>query len=376
MTGHVRTKERCPKCGGKFFGEPLRCQACFTQPARLYLDLPWQGQKIKLYSDQDGYPLDSYDRAARLLSHVRYEIDRGLFDPKNYVKRDVRGLLLENYIAAWLDRKTLEVERGQLSRSYLHSVKVYLRRYVIPYFKGRNIREVSEGHLEDFKNSLPMHLAGKTVQNIFGILHKVFADAIKRRDIARIPVFPEIQVNEPVIRWLSREDQEKILAEIADPTRRFFYLFLMKTGCRPGEARALKWEEINWKRETVTIRAAMDRDTWRPYTKERDVRIIPLHPEVISALRLLPRAISGFVFSWSGKPLTQKIVQDTWRRAARAAGFDIGCYQGTKHSLGCQLLNEGIREEVLQALFGHKDRKSTKRYAKLVSDSLKYWEDE
>lgn len=376
MAGYVRTKEKCPRCGGKFAGEPLRCQACYTQPSRLYLDLPWHGQKIKLYSDQDGYPLDSYDRAARLLSHVRYEIDRGLFDPKNYVKRDVRGLLLENYLAAWLDRKTLEAERGQLSRSYLHSVKVYLRRYILPGFRGRNIREVTEGHLEDFKNGLPPGLSGKTVKNIMGILHKVFADTLKRRNIARAPAFPSVQTNEPVIRWLSREDQAAVLAQIADPVRRGLFLFLMRTGCRPGEARALQWEDINWKRETVTIRAAMDREEFRPYTKERDVRILPLHPEVLAALRALPRALAGFVFSRQGRPLTQKIVQDTWRRAARRAGFDIGCYQGTKHSLGCQLINEGIREEVLQALFGHKDRKSTKRYAKLVSDSLKYWKED
>lgn len=94
--------------------------------------------------------------------------------------------------------------------------------------------------------------------------------------------------------------------------------------------------------------------------------------ELLEGLRTLPRSLSGIVFTLTGPPLRANLIWETWRVAARQAGIDISCYQGTKHSLECQLLNSGVREEVLQAIFGHKDRSSTKRYAKLVSDSLKY----
>lgn len=375
MIGAIRTKERCPVCGGKFTGELLVCQKCRTAPRRFYLDLPWQGQKIKLYSDQDGYPLDSYDRAARLLSHVRYQIDREIFDPRNYVKRDVRALRFGVYSASWLERKTKEQERGQISISYLRSCRTWLDNHLLPFFRHINIREINEGHLEDFLLNLPASLSPKTRLNILGVMHKIIADALRRRDIQMMPEFPRIQQVEPEIKWITREQQGSILAQVKCSVSRTLFIFLMRTGSRPGEARALKWESINWQQQTVTIHAAMDRETWRPFTKERDVRIIPLHPELITALRLLPRAISGYVFSLSGQPLTANAVQKTWMRAAAKAGIKIGLYQGTKHSLGCQLLNSGVREEVLQALFGHKDRQSTKRYAKMVSDSLKYWEE-
>jgi len=375
MVGSVRTKEKCLRCGGRYSKEPLGCPACRTTPRRYYLDLPWQGQKIKLYSDQDGYPLDSFDRAARLLNHVRFEIDRGIFDPKNYVKRDLRQLQFTNYYAAWFSRKQLEQERGQLSLSYLQSVRIYAHNYLMPFFQHKNIRDITAGMLEDFRNQLPPRLAPKTVANLLGIVHKIMADALRRQDIPMIPEFPRVEVPEPQIKWITQEQQQAILDKISCPIRKTFYLFLMKTGCRPGEARALRWEDINWKQEIVTIHAAMDLETYRPYTKERDVRIIPLHPTLITSVKSLPRAISGYVFTLAGQPLGRKLVWETWRKAARKAGIDIGCYQGTKHSLGCQLLNSGVMEEILQALFGHKDRQSTKRYAKLVSDSLKYWEE-
>ncbi len=375
MAGYVRTKEKCPRCGGRFTGEPLRCQKCHTVPRRYYLDLPWHGQKIKLYSDQDGYPLDSYERAARLLNHVRFEIDRGAFDPKNYVKRDLRQLQFANYFEAWYKRKAQEQERGQISLSYLRSCRTWFAR-LMPFFGLVNIREINEGKLEDFVLSLPPELSPKTVSNILGVLHKILSDAHRRRDIREMPRFPRIQQVEPEIKWITREQQEEILSHVKCQATKALFVFLMFTGARPGEARALRWEDINWKEMTVRIHAAMDRETYRPCTKERDVRIIPLHPEVLTVLRQIPRALTGYVFTLSGEPLTANVIQKTWTRAAEKAGIKIGLYQGTKHSLGCKLLNEGVREEVLQAIFGHKDRESTKRYAKLVSDSLKWWEDE
>ena len=375
MVGKIRTKEHCPKCKGKFKGEPLVCPSCLTTPKKFFIDLPWKGERPRLYLDQEGYSFESYSHAYRVLEHIRLEIDRGIFDPRNYVRRDLRGLQFANYFRAWLDRRNLEQERGRLSRSYLRSVESYGRSYLIPFFNDRNIREITAGNIEDFNNSLPVKLQPKSFYNILGILHKVLSDALRRQDIKTIPEFPTVEVPEVKIKWISQEDQEKILAKVKDPIRRAYFQFLMMTGVRPGEGRALKWDDIDFKKGIVTISAAMDEDVFRPYTKERDVRILPLHPDLIGELRSLPRSLSGFVFTLNGRPLRGNLVWETWRAAARRAGVDISLYQGTKHSLGCRLLNAGIREEVLQAIFGHKDRKSTKRYAKLVSDSLKWWED-
>ena len=46
---------------------------------------------------------------------------------------------------------------------------------------------------------------------------------------------------------LMEEAQELVLAQMQDPIRRTFYLFLMKQGCRPGEARALRWGNLDLK---------------------------------------------------------------------------------------------------------------------------------
>jgi site-specific recombinase XerD len=58
-------------------------------------------------------------------------------------------------------------------------------------------------------------------------------------------------------------------------------------------------------------------------------------------------------------------------RACKAAGIPwIAPYEGTKHSFATNALNRGVCIEVVQAMLGHRDRRSTERYAKLRKEAL------
>ena len=371
MVGAVRTKEKCPRCGGKFAGEPLRCPSCLTTPRRYFVDFSWPGQgRIKLYTDQQGYPLDSWERANRLLTAIRYEIDQGKFDPEEYIKKEIQSFRFDYYVQEWLSRRQQERDRGYITKSYLTEIKGYVRRYYIPFFGKMNMRDLREGHIEDFRNWLPPHLSAKTVYNIMGILHKLLRDAYRRKDILVLPEFPKVEKGEPVTRWITEEEQLLILAQMKDPVRRAFYLFLMKQGCRPAEARAMRWENIDLKNNIVRISAGFNRNEYKPYTKERDVRYLPLHPEVKKAILALPRQLSGWVFTSQGKPLTQCMVSHYWRRAAKRAGINVNCYEGTRHSLASQAINRGISERKIGDFLGHKVLTSTRRYAKMRVEAL------
>lgn len=371
MAGHIRSKEKCPRCGGKFAGQPLACPCCKTAPTRFYLDFPWQGQKLKIYSGPDGHPLDSWARAQRLLEAMRSQVDRGLFDPRDYAAKELRSLRCDNYFRAWLARREEEGARGRLSRSYLKDLRGYVKNYWIPYFQSQGIRDLREGDLEDFLAQLPGHLSAKTLHNLLGALHKLLADAYRRRDILRLPDVPRVQVGEPVTRWLTREQQDRVIRHVQEPYRTF-YLFLMRQGCRPGEGRALRWEDVDLREGVVVIRAAFDQHVYRPYTKERDVRYLPLHPDVAAALRRLPRALTGYVFvNRRGAPLSARRVYEHWRRAAEKAQVRATCYQGTRHSLASQAINMGVSERLVGEMLGHKTSASTRRYAKTRTEALR-----
>jgi integrase len=381
MKGSILTKEKCPKCGGQFQGEPLLCPTCLTAPRRYFLRLYWKTTGgFKIYTGRDGYPLDSWERAHRLLTVIRNEMDEGKFDPRNYLNRELKALVCENYFAAWLKRQEVRHHRlKEISLGYLKYIAMMVQQHLVPFFGRKSIKDIDRAQVKRFKDELLARYQPKTVQNILGVLRAILSDAKEREDIETVPTFPKVNVPEPEIRWIDEEDQNKILEHVRHPVYRGFFLFLMKMGCRPNEARALRGEDVDLKKGKglVVIKAAMDGNTYRPTTKEGDVRHLALHPEVWRALKKLPTPLrqQDYVFSLSGKPLRKNQVSDTWRRAAKKAGIKITLYQGTKHSMGCQLVNQGVPLEMLAAWFGHKDVRTTKRYAKIdLTGRKNIWE--
>lgn len=371
MSGHIRTMQKCPRCKGKFRGTPLICPACSIAPTKYYIDFPWNGERLRIFTGQDGYSLSDWVATDRLLTSMRYEVDRGNFDPKDFLKKEIHGLQFDNYCRSWLSRREKELAKGLISQGYFTELKAYANRYFIPFFDRKSIRDIREAHIEDFRDILPDHLSHKTIFNILGALRKLFRDAFRRKDTLILPEFPKIPKGDPVTHWIPEEDQERVLEQMNDPVRRAFYLFLIKQGCRPGEARALRWENVDLKQGYVTICASFDREIYKPYTKERDFRPLPLHPRVIEALSKLPRNIAGWVFTFRGQSITQWMASAYWRRAAMRAGVKISCYEGTRHSLASQAINRGVPEGTIGKMLGHKSSASTKRYAKLLTESLK-----
>ncbi len=183
------------------------------------------------------------------------------------------------------------------------------------------------------------------MSKLFGMLHKIFQDAHELRDILHLPAFPQFKKKGPVTHWIDKEVQQQILAHIKDPVSRAFHLFLMRQRCRPNELRALRWENLDFKHDIVTINAAFDLNRFRSSTKEEDTRYLPLHPEVREALLQLPRHLTGFVFvNRHGRPLSASQVYVHWRRAADKAGVKVTNYESTRHSLASQAINRGVSE--------------------------------
>jgi site-specific recombinase XerD len=137
-------------------------------------------------------------------------------------------------------------------------------------------------------------------------------------------------------------------------------------------------EKVDFKHDTVIIDAAFDLNRFRPSTKEDDIRYLPLLPEVREALQQLPRHLSGFVFiNRHGRPLSASQVFVHWRRAAEKAGIKVTNYEGTRHSLASQAINRGVSERIVGDMLGHKTITSTRRYAKMRTETLRHmWGDE
>jgi integrase len=375
MKGHIRTKERCPKCKEKYkeTSNGLTCPQCFTVPKRYYIDLFYKKQ-IKIYSDESGHPLDSYQRTFRLLEHIRHKIDRYEFDLKDYIKSEASQFYFSKRIDQWLEDKQKEVKKGNLAPSYTKILKTYIENYFKPFLKDKDIRSIKTLHIKEFYQSLPSLLSLKYQKNILGALSNFFNDMLELELISKKPIFPEIEVPEYIPNWTNRETQDYIISFIPQKHQSVF-IFLTRQGIRPGEARALKVKDVDLENYIVIPKRTFSYTELREKTKSK--KIIPryINPELIPLLRQLceGKYPDDFVFLNlnTNKPYHKDALQEIWRNAAKKAGINIKLYEATRHSVASIAASAGAPLQSIRDALGHTDIRTTLKYAKVDVRSQK-----
>ena len=370
----IRTKEKCPKCGKSFQELPgiaLFCPKCKTTPRRFYIDLTWQGKRIRVYSDKQGNPLSSYEQAKRLASVIELEIQNKTFDPSKYVKKDFKNFLFENYIQKWID-----FSQDRLKPSSFKTRKVIASKYLIPYFKSKDIREIRTSDIQDFYSALKKKkLSSKTIYNIFAELKALLNFAKKREDIEKVPIFPNVKIEEKPIYWLTQEQQKQILEALPEKHRPIFR-FMFTYGTRPGEARALTWDCVDFTNKIIYIKRTFSHRRLVETTKEGRWKVLPLLPEIEQMLKSLyanRKKNTKFVFSpGSGaEHYGEKILPKLWKQACSRVGIKgITLYEGVRHSFVMQRLTAGFSYEEVGPCVGHSTPQTTRKYGRLMAQNL------
>lgn len=367
MPGTIRTKEKCPKCNKPFVHiEKIGfiCKEHRTVPQRFFIDA-YFGKQIKIYSHKSGLVLSSYDLAVETLKHIQYEIRNKTFDPSKYVKADIQAYLFETQIDKWLEDKATEAKKNNLAWSYVSKVKGYIANYVKPFFKNRDIREIRNVDIKDFRKHLPDRLAPKYVKNILNALENFFNVLLTDEVIEKKPSFPHITMQEPTIKWCNRETQEAILNAITEKHRPIFF-FLTRQGLRPAEAVAIKWEDIDLHNGIITIKRGMSNRKIIERTKTKKTRPRLLHPEILDVLKSIPRGLPHtylFINPNTGRHYITDTIQKVWKKACEDSGIEITLYQATRHSVASMASTGGVDINIIKEVLGHTDIRTTQKYA-------------
>lgn len=374
MRGYVRTREKCPQCDQSFqlvHDKFLVCPACLQIPNRVYVEICWKGKQFKIFSDTDGRPLRTWEHANRILSEIRQRIDKHRFEPTDYQSSRYHKLQFKNYAQRWLDYCQSMADMGECSHLTLKNKRSMVKNHFAPFFKDLDIRDIRTGDIEDFALQLPSGLSPLTRHHLMTQLKSMFNWAKRRRDIKYLPEFPRCKQAKRQITWAGPEIQDRIIEHIPKQHQPIF-IFMMRQGCRPGEARALMWSDINWHDRTVTIRRTYSDNILKETTKTDQERVIPLDDGIYAMLK--PKKALGFVFvTKKGEPYkTRTTLNYAWDKACKLAGIDhITLYQGTRHSFASQAINKGVDLYRVQRFLGHTSPKTTQKYAHLDTDGLR-----
>jgi integrase len=233
------------------------------------------------------------------------------------------------------------------SASFREVALTNIERHLVPFFGSLRLTEVEERHILGFvrekTEATEKPLKASTLLNILSLLRRVFALAVEDGDVSRNPCRNLGRLLEKVKRRQSDEvsrvdswsrEEVATLLDVARSEEPGFYPllgFLLHTGCRKGEALAIKWVDIDFDGGRVVIRRSLVRGQFGT-PKSGKARAVVLSPALAGILHelLSERRRETLKGTWAeppelvfcsanGGPLDEHNVGRTWRRLRRKA---------------------------------------------------------
>ena len=229
--------------------------------------------------------------------------------------------------------------------------------------------------------------AVESVHGWFSCFRTMMRDALHRLDLThdctqRIS-FPELfEREERGENALTPEQLVKLLDafERLAPQHHALVAMLAYTGLRFCHASAIKWEDIDWEKGTITIRRRQVRGDIAPVSrKKRAPRTYPLDAELAGILRRhrermvaseQPNLDSGWVFlSRTGTLLVSSSMAKTWPLCMKAAGIE-GRFtpHGLRRTFNDLARRAGIDGITTRALTGHVTERMQEHYSTVGLD--------
>jgi len=268
-----------------------------------------------------------------------------------------------------MDRFRLYLERRQFSAhtiaSYTCDLHLFFTEVAVP------LAQVSFRDVDQFVEHQQHHgRAWATINRRLNALKHFFDYCLDQQLVGGNPVKPShfVRRGRPLPKALSREQVQRLFAQIDHPMDRALFLVMLRCGLRVSEVAQLKLEQIDWEQQALRVVQGKGRKDRRVY----------LSPDAVASVQQClaqhPGApAQGYVF-WNRKraeqPLSVKAIQKKMERYAKAAGIIASCHS-LRHTFASNLLEHGAEVVAIRDFLGHSQIASSERYAKLSSQKIK-----
>ncbi|HPD57957.1 MAG TPA: tyrosine-type recombinase/integrase [Smithellaceae bacterium] len=320
---------------------------------RYYVRIYWQGKDYKIYR-YNGEPIWHEKTAEKLLNKIRAEIDDGAFDIRVYLPDS--PLTIQAYSETWLNSSTACNNTKRVHRSAIKKAVEIL---------GDNCLITSLNYSKFCKIQQSLDCSAKWNNAVLIALKAMLHFALKDGVIKKLPVFPPlIKTQEKDPEYLTYEKQQKVIKAIQEEHRPIFE-FGMEFGLRVGEVRALKKDCIE--ENELVIKRSFSQWELRETTKTYRIRHLPLTTRAKEILKANRPSFSDYLFTYDGRrPYHERKMREIWKAACQAAGINIIQKNAMRHSLGCQLLDEGVDLKTVSDIYGHSTMDMTRKYVRRI----------
>lgn len=323
--------------------------------------------------------------AASLRAQVKQLDKLGALTPQKYAElfpgtrsTEVQGMpIFFDYAQDWLDSL-------QIVESTRKNYRSTLQNYWVPYLADKPLDRVTPVLMRKVVNDIEWTSPVRR-KNAIRLVTTIFTQAVRDELITRNPAasIPPTRVTKRDLDPFTRPEADLMIAKLYELTSglqqiyAIFFEFSFYTGMRPGEAMALRWEEIDMRKRTARVCRIRIYGKIQERTKTKTSREVLLNDRALKALekaRPLTAARSDYVFApeGSGDKSELFIRSETgpkryWLSALRKLGIRHRRMYDTRHTYATMCLMSGMNPAFIAAQLGHSVQVLLSTYAKWIS---------
>jgi integrase len=294
---------------------------------------------------------------------------------KNGTYKNNNSVILDDYFKEW--QKVKECKPNTL-RSYISTYKKHISPAIGSVKVQKLERREIQNMIHDISKRVSVHTANYSLLVIKMILRDVVRDGIRidnpAGDIKAIKTHKKNEAVNTIHRALSKEELRIFFEYAKDSIYDNFFRFMLYTGLRPSEVAALRYSDIDYKKNcihvqrTVTydVEGKIDTGSPKTYTSKRDV---PLNEEAKNVLKRQQASnnilhnvvpIDSFIFTGiNGNMIRRSSLDRGIARILKKAskeGHDIEYFSSHcfRDTFATECVEQGMQPHVLQKILGHK----------------------
>jgi integrase len=257
----------------------------------------------------------------------------------------------EHAVVAWLeDPEVLQKRSLDRDKELLQGLD--------PFLRGKLLSEITYRSLLPIQQSFQKRkLAPATVNHYMGMVRSVLKRAEKKWGwLDTVPSVPWLEADNEVIRYLSKDEEQRLLAALPDHLR-VAALIALHTGMRTKEIRELRWSWVDFEQGHLSIPAQ--------FSKNKQPMRKALNKTVMAVIREQIGKNDEFVVTYQGDRIRTAFTTRAWYHALEVAGIENFRFHDFRHTWASRLRQKGVPLDVLQDMGGWKSHLMVRRYGHL-----------
>lgn len=294
-------------------------------------------------------------------------------DENTYVKPTNRTLA--EFFPEWLQSKSIKLRK--------HTLEVYtghVNKHITPRLGRFELLKITTAQIERFYIDLAKEadLSPRTILDIHKIVKSAFEAAVKRKYVSNNPVkdaeTPKVDKKEMTV-WGVQE--ANMFLKVAREHRLYpAFLLALTTGMRQSEILGLRWKDIDFENETLSVRQTLSHDgkelTVQTKTKS-STRTISLDQRVLEGLQKHKRIVMKemlavrpvyknndlVVCTGFGTPVQPRNLLRTFYNLIKKANVPKIRFHDLRHTVASLMLQGDINPKIVKEILGHSDVRIT-----------------